>query len=139
MYKALSALDTLAALLLAAVCMAALVRRLSRPRLTTLLGARAAPARNHVLLVGFGQVGFRLAQELRRRGVAVLGVEQDPDAQRVRLARAAGIPVAIARGDDRETLERLGTSAMARSRPRPTRCCTSGASATLTRSPRRRS
>jgi Trk K+ transport system NAD-binding subunit len=107
-FKALSALDTLAALLLVAVFTAALVRRLSRPRLTSLLGARAAPARGHVLLVGFGQVGFRLAQELGRRGIAVLGVEQDPDAPCVRLARAAGIPVAIGRGDDREMLERLG-------------------------------
>jgi hypothetical protein len=107
-FKAVSALDTLAALLLVAVFTAALVRRLSRPRLTTLFGARAAPARGHVLLIGFGQVGFRLAQELQRRGVAVLGVEQDPQAACVRLARAAGIPVAIGRGDDRETLERLG-------------------------------
>ncbi len=107
-FKALSALDTLAALLLVAVFTAALVRRLSRPRLTTLLGRRAAPARRHVLLVGFGQVGFRLAQELRRRGIAVLGVERNADAPCVRLARAAGIPVAIGRGDDRETLERLG-------------------------------
>jgi voltage-gated potassium channel Kch len=107
-FKALSALDTIAALLLVAVFTAALVRRLSRPRLTTLLGRRAAPARGHVLLIGFGQVGFRLAQELRRRGVAVLGVERDPDAPCVRLARAAGIPIAVGRGDDRETLERLG-------------------------------
>jgi Trk K+ transport system NAD-binding subunit len=107
-FKAISALDTLAALLLVAVFTAALVRRLSRPRLTTRVGPRAAPARGHVLLIGFGQVGFRLAQELRRRGVAVLGVERDPDAPCVRLARAAGIPVAIGRGDDRETLERLG-------------------------------
>ncbi|HEY4895391.1 MAG TPA: NAD(P)-binding protein [Solirubrobacteraceae bacterium] len=107
-FKAISALDTLAALLLVAVFTAALVRRLSRPRLTTLIGRRAAPARHHVLLVGFGQVGFRLAQELHERGVPVLGVEQDPDAPCVRLARAAGIPVAIGRGDDRETLERLG-------------------------------
>jgi voltage-gated potassium channel Kch len=75
-YKAISALDTIAALLLVAVFTAALVRRLSRPRLTTLFGARAAPAHGHVLLVGFGQVGFRLALELRRRGVAVLGVER---------------------------------------------------------------
>jgi voltage-gated potassium channel Kch len=107
-YKVLSALDLVAALLLVAVFTAALVRRLSRPRLTTLMGASAAPARNHVLLVGFGQVGFRLAQELRRRGVAVLGVERDPEAPCVRLARRAGIPVAIGRGDDRATLERLG-------------------------------
>jgi voltage-gated potassium channel Kch len=107
-FKLLSALDTLAALVLVAVFTAALVRRLSRPRLTTLIGRRAAPARGHVLLIGFGQVGFRLAQELQRRGLAVLGVESDPDAPCVRLARAAGIPVAIGRGDDREVLERLG-------------------------------
>jgi Trk K+ transport system NAD-binding subunit len=107
-FKILSALDTLAALLLVAVFTAALVRRLSRPRLTTLLGRRAAPARRHVLVIGFGQIGFRLAQELRRRGVAVLGVERDTEAPCIRLARAAGIPVAIGRGDDRETLERVG-------------------------------
>jgi voltage-gated potassium channel Kch len=112
-YKLLSALDTLAALALVAVFTAALVRRLSRPRLTTLLGRRAAPARGHVLLIGFGQVGFRLAQELQRRGLAPLGVESDPEAPCVRLARAAGIPVAIGRGDDREVLERLGIGACA--------------------------
>jgi len=107
-FKIISTLDTIVALLVVAVFTAALVRRLSRPRLTTLLGARAAPWRGHVVLVGFGQVGFRLAQELRRRRVPVLGVERDPDAPCVRLARAAGIPVAIARGEDRETLERMG-------------------------------
>lgn len=107
-FKLVSALDTLAALLLVAVFTAALVRRLSRPRLTTVLGSRAAPARGHLLVIGFGQIGFRLAQELRRRGVAVLGVERDPEAPCIRLARAAGIPVALGRGDDRETLERVG-------------------------------
>jgi voltage-gated potassium channel Kch len=107
-FKVVSALDTVAALLLVAVFTAALVRRLSRPRLTTLFGARAAPARGHALLVGFGQVGFRLAQELRRRGVSVLAVERNPEAPCVRLALAAGIPVAIGRGDDRATLELLG-------------------------------
>jgi voltage-gated potassium channel Kch len=107
-FKILSALDTLAALLLVAIFTAALVRRLSRRRLTTALGARAAPARGHILLIGFGQVGFRLAQELRRRGVAVLGVERNPEAPCVRLAHAAGIPVAIGRGDDRAALKRLG-------------------------------
>jgi hypothetical protein len=107
-FKAVSALDTLAALLLVAVFTAALVRRLSAPRLTAIFGPRAAPARGHVLLVGFGQVGFRLAQELRRRRVAVIGIERDPEAPCVRLAHAAGIPVVIGRGDDREVLERVG-------------------------------
>lgn len=107
-FKVVSALNMVAALLLVAVFTAALVRRLSRRRLTMLFGPRAAPARDHVLLIGFGQIGFRLAQALRERGIPVLGVERDPDAPSVRLARGAGIPVAIGRGDDRETLRRLG-------------------------------
>jgi Trk K+ transport system NAD-binding subunit len=107
-YKILSALDTLVALVLVAVFTAALVRRLSRPRLTTLFGSSKAPARGHVLLVGFGQVGYRLARELRARGIAVLAVERDPEAPLIRLARSAGIPVAIGRGDDRAMLQRAG-------------------------------
>jgi voltage-gated potassium channel Kch len=107
-FKAISTADTVVALLLVAVFTAALVRRLSRPRLTALLGPRAAPARDHVLLVGFGQVGFRLAESLRDRGVPVLAVERNPDAPCLRLARDAGIPVAIRRGEDRATLELLG-------------------------------
>ena len=107
-FKALAIVTMLVTVGLLAVFTAALVRRLGRPRLTTLLGPRAAPYRAHVLLIGFGQVGFRVAQALRRAGVAVLGVESDPEAPSLRLARAAGIPVAIARGDDREVLVRLG-------------------------------
>jgi Trk K+ transport system NAD-binding subunit len=104
----LSALDTVVALVLVAVFTAGLVRRLSRPRLTTLVGRRSAPGRGHVIIVGFGQIGYRLARDLRAHGVPVLGVERDPEAPCIRLARSAGVPVAIGRGDDRETLERVG-------------------------------
>ena len=107
-FKLISALVTVVALALVAVFTAALVRRLSRPRYTALVGPRAAPARGHVILIGFGQVGFRLAQELRRRGIAVVAVERDREAACLRLSRAAGIPVAIGRGDDRGMLEQLG-------------------------------
>ncbi|MGA9858852.1 MAG: NAD(P)-binding protein [Solirubrobacteraceae bacterium] len=107
-FKIVSAAVTAAALLLVAVFTAALVRRLSRARLTALFGPRAAPRRGHVVLVGFGQVGFRLAQALRVRGIPVLAMERDPDAPCLRLARGAGIPVAIGRGDDRAALELLG-------------------------------
>lgn len=107
-FKLLSAANMVVAIILVALFTAALVRRLSRRRLTTLFGPRAAPRRDHVLLIGFGQVGFRLARELRRRGVAVIGVERDPEAPALRLARRAGIPIAIGRGEDREVLQRLG-------------------------------
>jgi voltage-gated potassium channel Kch len=107
-FKIVSALNILAALVLVAVFTAALVRRLSRPRLTTIIGRRAAPARSHVVLVGFGQVGFRLSQALRERGVAMVAVERSIDAPCVRLAQKAGIPVLIGLGDDRATLELAG-------------------------------
>ena len=109
-FKIVSAANMVAAVALVAIFTAALVRRLSRRRLTTLFGPRAAPARNHVVLVGFGQVGFRLAQTLKERGVAVVAIERDLEAPAVRLAKAAGIPVAVGRGDDREVLERVGIS-----------------------------
>jgi voltage-gated potassium channel Kch len=107
-FKIASTLNILAALVLVAVFTAALVRRLSRPRLTTIIGRRAAPARGHVVLVGFGQVGFRLSQALRERGVAMVAVERTIDAPCVRLAHKAGIPVLIGLGDDRATLELAG-------------------------------
>lgn len=107
-FKLLSAALTVVALVLVAIFTAALVRRLSRPRLTTLIGARRAPRRGHVLLVGFGQVGFRLAQNLQTRGIRVIALERAAEAPCVRLAAKAGIPVAIGRGDDRAMLQQLG-------------------------------
>jgi TrkA-N domain len=107
-FKLVSAANMVLAVALVAIFTAALVRRLSRRRLTTLFGPRSAPARHHVVLVGFGQVGFRLAQELKERGVAVVAIERDSEAPSIRLAKAAGIPVAVGRGDDREVLQRVG-------------------------------
>jgi voltage-gated potassium channel Kch len=107
-FKLISTLTTVVSVVTVAIFTAALVRRLSRPRLTTLFGRRRVPWRQHVLLIGFGQIGFRLAQELQRRGIPVVALERDVDAPCVRLARRAGIPVAIGRGDDREILELLG-------------------------------
>jgi voltage-gated potassium channel Kch len=107
-FKLISTLTALSAVVLVAVFTAALVRRLSRPRLTTLVGRRSAPRRRHVVMVGLGQVGFRLARRLMDRSVPVLAVERNIAAPCVRRARRAGIPVAIADGEDRETLELAG-------------------------------
>ncbi|HEX3803664.1 MAG TPA: NAD-binding protein [Solirubrobacteraceae bacterium] len=107
-FKLISTVTTVIAVVLVAVFTAALVRRLSRPRLTTLFGPRSVAARGHAVVVGFGQIGFRLAQELQRRGIRVAALEHDVNAPCVRLAQRAGIPVAIGRGDDRAMLELLG-------------------------------
>jgi TrkA-N domain len=107
-FKIVSTANSLIAIGLLAVFTAALVRILSRLRLTTVFGGRSAPRHGHVIVVGFGQVGFRLTQMLRDRGVPVLAVEAAESAPAVRLAPRAGLPLAIGRGDDRTTLELLG-------------------------------
>jgi voltage-gated potassium channel Kch len=107
-FKIVSTADVFIAVGLLAVFTAALVRILSRLRLTTVLGPRSAPGHGHVIVVGFGQVGFRLTQMLRDRGVPVLALEAAEHAPAVRLAPRAGLPLAIGRGDDRTTLELLG-------------------------------
>ena len=107
-FKLVSTVTALTAVILVAVFTAALVRRLSQPRLTTLVGRRSAPRRDHVVVVGLGQVGFRLAQALIARAVPVLAVERNLAAPCVRMARRAGIPVAIANAEDRQTLELAG-------------------------------
>ncbi len=107
-YKLVSAAGILLSLGLVAVFTAALVRRLSRVRLTTLFGSRAAPRSDHVLVVGLGQIGLRLATALRTLGVKVLVVELDESVAGIRLAHEAGLPVVIASGADVFTLLRLG-------------------------------
>ncbi len=107
-YKLVSAAAILLSLGLVAVFTAALVRRLSQMRLTTLFGSRAAPRSDHVLVVGLGQIGLRLALCLRELGVEVLVVERDGSVPGVRLAHEAGLPVVISSGAETFTLQRLG-------------------------------
>jgi TrkA-N domain len=107
-YKLVSAAGILLSLGLVAVFTAALVRRLSRLRLTTLFGSRAAPRSDHVLVVGLGQIGLRLALALRTLGVKVLVIELDGSIAGVLLAHQAGLPVVIASGTDVFTLLRMG-------------------------------
>jgi Trk K+ transport system NAD-binding subunit len=53
-----------------------------------------------------GQVGLRLAQELRSLGIAVLGIERIADAPGLALARDLGIPVIIGDASSRRVLRR---------------------------------
>lgn len=106
-YLVVSALAMLATVVLTAAFTAGVVERALGPRLVGLVGTRALPRSGHVVVVGLGQVGLRLCQELRRLGVAVVGVERDAAAPNLRIARTLGIPVVIAHGGDRAVLERL--------------------------------
>lgn len=92
---------------LAAVFTAALTSRLLRRRSTSIVGRRTVPRIDHVVVVGLGQVGFRVCRELQALGVAVVAVESDPQARLIRAAGRVGIPVVVADGRDRATLEAL--------------------------------
>lgn len=105
-YAVFSGLAMLATTLLTAMFTAGVVDRLLGPRFSSLIGARVPPRRDHVIVVGLGQVGLRLCLELRRLGVQVLAVERDPQARNLRLVRSLGIPTIVGHGTDRALLER---------------------------------
>lgn len=106
-YLLLSALAMVTTLVFAAMFTAGLVDRLLGPRLVGMVGPRTLPRAGHVIVVGLGQVGLRLCQELIRLGIPVIGVERDPSAPHLRIARTLGIPVVVGHGGDRTALERL--------------------------------
>jgi Trk K+ transport system NAD-binding subunit len=98
--------------LLSAACFTGgLINRLVDSRLTGLVGRRAVPRNNHVIVIGLGQVGLRLCMLLRECGVLVVAVDADEDSETVGLARRMRIPVVIGRGANPEMLRRLSLGA----------------------------
>ena len=105
--KVFSAVAMLLALAFTAIFTAGVVDRLIDRRLTTLVGKRVVPRRDHVVVVGLGQVGLRLCLLLRDLGVPVVAVEVNPDNHHVNRAKEYGIPVVLGRGGSRFLLRRL--------------------------------
>jgi len=97
----------LVALLFAAAFTGGLVERLVGRNLTGLLGRRAVPRSDHVVVVGLGQVGLRLCMLLRTCGIAVVAIDDQTDGENVGHARRLGLPVVIGRGADPSLLRRL--------------------------------
>lgn len=79
---------------------AGLVERVTSRRLTGLTGGRTVPRRDHVVVAGLGQVGLRLCLLLRRCGIAVVAIEENPDLENVGRARELDLPVVIGRAAD---------------------------------------
>ncbi|MGI8593121.1 MAG: NAD-binding protein, partial [Solirubrobacteraceae bacterium] len=99
-FKVFSALAMLAALALTAIFTAGVVDRLLDRRLTAMLGSRAVPRKDHVVVVGLGNVGLRLCLLLRDLGVRVLAIDSDGDNYNVARAKDYGIPVVLGLGGD---------------------------------------
>jgi len=106
-FKVAISASMLVALLFAAAFTGGLVERLIGRRLTGLVGHRAVPRSDHVVVVGLGQVGLRLALLLRQSGIPVVAVDDREDGENVGHARERGLPVVIGRGADPSLLDRL--------------------------------
>ena len=106
-FKVVISLSMLVALLFAAAFTGGLVERLIGRNLTGLLGRRAVPRSDHVVVVGLGQVGLRLCMLLRECGISVVAIDDQPDGENVGHARQLGLPVVIGRGADPSLLRRL--------------------------------
>lgn len=102
---------TVAALLVmafTALFAAGIVNHLLSGRHVAIFGRRVVPRFGHVIVVGLGQVGLRLCQELQQLGMAVICIEQNPQARTLAIARNCGIPVLIGDGASKAALEGAG-------------------------------
>jgi voltage-gated potassium channel Kch len=94
--------------LLSAACFTGgLINRLVDSSLTGLWGRRAVPRREHVVVVGLGQVGLRLCLLLRECQVPVVAVDTEAEGENVGFAKRAKLPVVIGRGANPAVLRRL--------------------------------
>ena len=106
-FKVTIAASMVLTLLSAACFTGGLINRLVDSTLTGLIGRRAVPRRDHVVVVGLGQVGLRLCMLLRECGVQVVAVDTESEGENVGLARRLKLPVVIGRGANPRVLRRL--------------------------------
>jgi Trk K+ transport system NAD-binding subunit len=74
-------------------------------RLAEVLGSVRGRMRNHVVVCGLGNMGFRLVGEFAEQGVQVVAIERDDDSRHVAAARRMGIPVVLGDATLTETLK----------------------------------
>jgi Trk K+ transport system NAD-binding subunit len=109
-FKIFISITMLLALVFEALFTAGIVNRLIDRRLTGIVGRRAVPRRDHVVVVGMGQVGLRLCLLLRRCGIGIVAVDDREDGENVGVAKELGFPVVIGRGADPSLLRGLSLS-----------------------------
>jgi Trk K+ transport system NAD-binding subunit len=83
---------------------ATLVDALVKARLQREAGGLLDPIKDHILVVGLGDVGTRVLRELYDQGVDVVAIEQDPEARGVQVARELDVPVIIGDASRTQTL-----------------------------------
>ena len=101
MEKVAQAVVTLTGIALIPVVTAAVVDAVFGGRLAATLGRLRRPVRDHFVVVGLGNVGSRVVEQLHDLGLPIVCVERNPEARGVRIARRLGVPVIY--GDVSET------------------------------------
>jgi Trk K+ transport system NAD-binding subunit len=76
-------------------------------RVSSILGPHAGDARDHVIVVGFGSVGYRVAMALRERGIGVVAADPRPEPRWAEAARQQGIALVVSDARDPELLRTL--------------------------------
>jgi Trk K+ transport system NAD-binding subunit len=99
-------LMAISAVLLASV-LAFVTDQLVSSRIDRALGRFPRPRRDHVIVCGLGKAGASVLAGLHELGVPCIGVERDPEAVGIALARRLEIPVVFADGRSPGTLEGL--------------------------------
>jgi len=101
--KIIQSMITIVGIAFIPVVTAAVVDAIVGSRLAVALG-RPRPVSGHVVVVGLGNVGSRVIEQLHDLGVTVLGVERDESSRGVAKARHLGLPVVIGDASREDTL-----------------------------------
>ncbi|MFG1840296.1 NAD-binding protein [Micromonospora sp. NPDC049175] len=83
---------------------ALVVDSLVRARLVVAAGGMIEPIDNHVVLVGLGNIGTRVLEELHSVGISVVAVDRTESARGIGVARELGLPVIVGDATRPETL-----------------------------------
>jgi Trk K+ transport system NAD-binding subunit len=99
-------LMAVSAVLLASV-LAFVTDQLVSSRIDRALGRFPRPRKDHVIVCGLGKAGSRVIEGLHALGVPCVGVERNPEAVGIEIARRLEIPVVFADGRSPGALEHL--------------------------------
>jgi Trk K+ transport system NAD-binding subunit len=88
-----------------AIFFAVLTDTIVGARLAQVLGSVRGRMRNHVVVCGLGNMGFRLLGEFVEQGVQVVAIERDDGSRHVAAARRMGVPVVVGDATLTETLK----------------------------------
>jgi len=80
---------------------------LMKTRVSNILGPHVGDAKDHVIIVGFGSLGYRVGMALRERGVAVVAADASPDPRFSGPARERGVALMTADAGDSHMLRTL--------------------------------